>query len=157
MLKKITKWETEDGKVFDTQEEAEDDMFEQEKEVMTHTGTEKPASLYYADLLDGGEWINYATRAEAAAELRRLHACVQELKTTVETGKRLLREEMARANRYAEASQARVPLTYTQINSILHSVPEDDDDAEWMLTDAQLLKIIRAAEAAHGITQENQG
>ena len=37
MLKKITKWETEDGKVFDTQEEVEDYMFEQEKEVMTHT------------------------------------------------------------------------------------------------------------------------
>ena len=36
MLKKITKWETEDGKVFDTQEEAEEYMFEQEKEVMTH-------------------------------------------------------------------------------------------------------------------------
>lgn len=35
MLRKITRWETEDGKVFDTQEEAEDYMFEQEKEVMT--------------------------------------------------------------------------------------------------------------------------
>ena len=78
--------------------------------------------------------ISSANRS--ASELRRLHARVQEL----------------------EASQAqRVPLTYTQINSILHSVPEDDDDAEWMLTDAQLLKIIRAAEAAHGITQEKQG
>lgn len=33
MLKKITKWETEDGKVFDTQEEAEEYMFEQEKGV----------------------------------------------------------------------------------------------------------------------------
>lgn len=31
MLKKITKWETEDGAVFDTQEEAEDYMFEQDK------------------------------------------------------------------------------------------------------------------------------
>lgn len=41
MLKKITKWETEDGKVFDTQEEAEEYMFEQEKEVMTHTSTEQ--------------------------------------------------------------------------------------------------------------------
>lgn len=30
MLKKITKWETEDGTVFDTQEEAEEYMFEQE-------------------------------------------------------------------------------------------------------------------------------
>ena len=41
MLKKITNWETEDGKVFDTQEEAEDYMFEREKEVMTHhTDTE---------------------------------------------------------------------------------------------------------------------
>ena len=33
MLKKITKWETEDGKVFDTQEEAEDYMFEQEAQI----------------------------------------------------------------------------------------------------------------------------
>ena len=33
MLKKITKWETEDGKVFDTQEEAEDFMFEQESQI----------------------------------------------------------------------------------------------------------------------------
>lgn len=37
MLKKITKLETEDGKVFDIQEEVEDYMFEQDKEVMTHT------------------------------------------------------------------------------------------------------------------------
>lgn len=36
MLKKITKWETEDGEVFDTQEEAEEYMFEKEKETMTH-------------------------------------------------------------------------------------------------------------------------
>ena len=41
MLKKITKWETEDGEVFDTQEEAEDYLFEQEKEATTHhTDTE---------------------------------------------------------------------------------------------------------------------
>ena len=33
MLKKITKWETEDGKVFDTQEEAEDYVFEQESQI----------------------------------------------------------------------------------------------------------------------------
>lgn len=33
MLKKITKWETEDGKVFDTQEEAEDFVFEQESQI----------------------------------------------------------------------------------------------------------------------------
>ena len=45
MLMKITKWETEDGKVFDTQEDAEDYMFEQEKEVMTQD-TEKERALY---------------------------------------------------------------------------------------------------------------
>lgn len=33
MIKKITKWETEDGKVFDTQEEAEDFVFEQESQI----------------------------------------------------------------------------------------------------------------------------
>lgn len=41
---------------------------------MTHTSIDLPAALYYADLLDHGEWINYATRAEAVGELRRLHA-----------------------------------------------------------------------------------
>lgn len=101
---------------------------------MTHTSTEQPETLRLADAVrthDDHPRVHFYNRV--ASELRRLHARVQEL----------------------EASQAqRVPLTYTQINSILHSVLEDDDDAEWMLTDAQLLKIIRAAEAAHGITQE---
>lgn len=44
MLKKITKWETEDGTVFDTQEEAEDYMFEQDKEVMVHSTEQERGS-----------------------------------------------------------------------------------------------------------------
>jgi hypothetical protein len=48
MLKKITKWETEDGKVFDTQEDAEDYMFEQEKEVMTDTTEQERANVLHA-------------------------------------------------------------------------------------------------------------
>ena len=39
----------------------------------------KTAAIYYADLLENGEWINYATRAESAAELRRQHARIAEL------------------------------------------------------------------------------
>lgn len=49
MLKKITKWETEDGKVFDTQEEAEDYMFEQEKEVMTRTTEQERFEAWYEE------------------------------------------------------------------------------------------------------------
>lgn len=49
MLKKITKWETEDGKVFDTQEEAEEYMFEQEKEVMTHTTKQERFEAWYEE------------------------------------------------------------------------------------------------------------
>lgn len=63
MLKKITKWETEDGKVFDTQEEAEDYMFEQEKEVMTHTTEQPEVEKLRAEL---------AEETEAADNWRRL-------------------------------------------------------------------------------------
>ena len=49
MLKKITKWETEDGEVFDTQEEAEDYMFEQEKEVMTHDTEQERFEAWYEE------------------------------------------------------------------------------------------------------------
>ena len=49
MLKKITKWETEDGKVFDTQEEAEDYMFEQDKEVMTHATEQERFEAWYEE------------------------------------------------------------------------------------------------------------
>ena len=81
MLKKITKWETEDGKVFDTQEDAEDYMFEQEKEVMTHTSTEQPEALRLAAMYDYGDPLAYGNQWKVAVctELRRLHARVQEL------------------------------------------------------------------------------
>ncbi len=59
MLKKITKWETEDGKVFDTQEEAEDYMFEQEKEVMTHASTEQPEALTVKLPSESAGWFKW--------------------------------------------------------------------------------------------------
>lgn len=81
MLKKITKWETEDGKVFDTQEEAEDYMFEQEKEVMTHTSTEQPEALRLAEYLEmvAPNECKALIVNSAAQELRLQHARVQEL------------------------------------------------------------------------------
>lgn len=85
MLKKITKWETEDGKVFDTQDEAEDYMFEQEKEVMTHTSTEQPEALRLADALDDDEtYVSLAMMRQAAAELRAQHASIAEMEAQLE-------------------------------------------------------------------------
>lgn len=55
---------------------------------MTHTSTEQPEALRLANWLDTGGWPSYVPQ-ESAAELRRLHARVQEL----------------------EAVQARVPLS----------------------------------------------
>ena len=54
MLKKITKWETEDGKVFDTQEEAEGYMFEQEKEVMTQDTEQDHFDSWYEENIGYG-------------------------------------------------------------------------------------------------------
>lgn len=129
MLKKITKWETEDGKVFDTQEDAEDYMFEQEKEVMTHTSTEQPEALRLArDLMES---FSGPTAAESAAELRRLHARVQEL----------------------EAAQAqRVPLDAYNLRAIFKKLNANHDDEGWNFG-----HLVREVEAYHGITQEKQG
>lgn len=68
---------------------------------MTHTSTEQPSALREAAWLR--KWFGKDVE-RAAQELEYMHARVQELETAVETGKRLLREEMARANRYAEAA-----------------------------------------------------
>lgn len=136
MLKKITKWETEDGKVFDTQEEAEDYMFEQEKEVMTHTSTEQPEALRLAECLEKHVWQATPLRLSkvvelSADELRRLHARVQEL----------------------EAAQAQsVPLDAYSLRAIFKKLNANHDDEGWNFG-----HLVREVEAYHGITQEKQG
>jgi|GEM_PF-4637133 len=97
---------------------------------MTHTSTEQPEALRLADALRDGQYSLYQERAATEAELRRLHALVQEL----------------------EASQAqRVPLTDEAIESLsiwqffVGLWPQSRQE------------ITRAIEAAHGITQEKQG
>lgn len=56
-------------------------MFEQEKEVMTHTSTEQPEALRLAAMYDYGDPLAYGNQWKVAVctELRRLHARVQEL------------------------------------------------------------------------------
>lgn len=99
MLKKITKWETEDGKVFDTQEDAEDYMFEQDKEVMTRP-TEQPEALRLAAMYDYGDPLAHGNqwKVEVCTELRRLHARVQELEAAapVPQGFELVQEAFLR-------------------------------------------------------------
>ncbi len=125
---------------------------------MTHTSTEQPEALRLADIV---ERLNVGVHSQAIAEeysaaareLRRLHARVQEMEAKVETGKRLLREEMERANRYAGAAQAqRVPLSDEQIEAL----PVWDNFVG--LFTSTRLEIARAIiKATHGITQEKQG
>lgn len=85
MLKKITKLETEDVKVFDTQKEAEDYVFEQGKEVMTHTSTEQLEALRLADQLrDMSSQYKSPSHEKgvingAIQELRSQHARIAEL------------------------------------------------------------------------------
>lgn len=51
---------------------------------MTHTSTEQPEALRLADALRDGEYSLYQERAATEAELRRLHARVQELEAQVQ-------------------------------------------------------------------------
>lgn len=129
MLKKITKWETEDGKVFDTQEEAEDYMFEQEKEVMSHTSTEQPEALRLARWLEHRSMGGVKPNDIAASnELRRLHARVQEL----------------------EASKAqRVPLDAYKLQEIFKKLNANHDEEGWNFAD-----LVREVEEYHGITNQ---
>lgn len=117
---------------------------------MTHTSTEQPEALRLAEVLDAldvGSFKN-SLLGKAAAELRRLHARVQEL----------------------EASQAqRVPLSAEEIwgierNSYVASrQPEyttdcfGEDKTVWHETSSFSFPLFaRNIEAAHGITQEKQ-
>lgn len=128
---------------------------------MTHTSTEQPEALRLAELIETGN--RRSGDSAIAAELRRLHARVQELEAKIETGKRLLREEMDRANRYAEASQAqRVPLP---LSEILHFAGEhgfvniQGDRAFCAFVDGtdvafELEALARDIERAHGIGKD---
>ena len=100
---------------------------------MTHTSTEQPEALlkmaHYND--------DHLTREEidvlrdAVLEIRLLRARVQEL----------------------EASQARVPLTVAEYKQLHHRLFMKLGRKP--LTDE--MHLVRAIEAHHGITQENQG
>lgn len=115
---------------------------------MTHTSTEKPEALRLADAFaDDETYVGLLMMREAATELRRLYARVQELEAKVETGKRLLREEMERANRYAEASQARVPLNKTHEYAEHKKYPGACRHCGYAENEP----------LQHGITQEKQG
>lgn len=134
---------------------------------MTHTSTELPEALRLAENLEQ----TWCMKHEAEV-MRRLHARVQELEAKVETGKRLLREEMERANRYAEASQAhRAPLSADEIkepkNGEVWRVEWWNESLRMMLPSDKVLHRFNAYRNgtlqftlkahAHGITQEKQG
>ena len=171
MLKKITKWETEDGKVFDTQEEAEEYMFEQEKEVMTHTSTEQPEALRLADIV---ERLNVGVHSQAIAEeysaaareLRRLHARVQELadeRYAIIAEKNEYKIAFRAARLELEAAQAqRVPLSEKQVEDLIYAKHFRKSCAQLSYASTQVnlnwYRLgLRDGERAHGITQEKQG
>lgn len=101
---------------------------------MTHTSTEQPEALRLAECLERDtqmNWPDYDNQVGAAAELRSLHARVQEL----------------------EATQAqRAPLSDERIDGINLFIT-----GTVFGRIARGRAIARAVEAAHGITQENQG
>lgn len=109
--------------------------------------TQQPEALRLADIC--------ATKGLFAVEdeLRRLHAeselHLQELRSyriAVENREARIAELEARVQEL-EASQARVPLSDEQIESLLISWPEDG---------IAFFDFARAIEAAHGIKQEKQ-
>lgn len=95
---------------------------------MTHTSTEQPEALRLAEHLE--KFRSFPDDLAAAAELRRLHARVQEL----------------------EASQARVPMKEIEI---LQAAAKK---GAWLFGHVfEILATARAVEEHHGITQEKQG
>lgn len=123
---------------------------------MTHTSTEQPEALRLADALRDGQYSLYQERAATEAELRRLHARVQELEAELDNSKASshqyflernnARDTVKKYQLELEASQAqRVPLSERKIRQI---------DAHSGL---DAIEFARAIERAHGITQEKQG
>ncbi len=97
---------------------------------MTHTSTDQPEAEKLARIYEGGCDID----KRVAAELRRLHARVQEL----------------------EASQAqRVPLTDAQIHDWWRSENSLEDCD--MCRFADFAQVVRVFELKYGITKEKQG
>ncbi len=123
---------------------------------MTHTSIGQPEALRLADALRDGEYSLYQERAATEAELRRLHARVQELaderyaiiaeKNEYKVAFRAVRLEL-------EASQAqRVPLTDAQIHDWWRSENSLEDCDMCRFED--FAQVVRAFELKYGITQE---
>ena len=114
MLKKITKWETEDGKVFDTQEEAEEYMFEQERGVpaqeVTKVQQTAPKVIYlnigpdaedydFKDLLDV-TWCDHDATYGSIQYVRADLAATKSVAQDVEKLREELAEEIEATNNW---------------------------------------------------------
>lgn len=116
---------------------------------MTHTSTEQPEALRLADNLEANRCH------QAARELRRLHARVQELEAQTAHMADLV-ELADYATKKLEASQAqRVPLSDAQIHDWWRS-ENNLEDCD-MCRFADFAQVVRAFELKYGITQEKQG
>lgn len=119
---------------------------------MTLTSTEQPEALRLADeLVEPIHGFPKPTmlEADAAAELRRLHARVQELEAQTAHMADLV-ELADYATKKLEASQAqRVPLSGDDLADVLMSFHG--------YISGDVADFVAHVEAAHGITQEKQG
>lgn len=109
---------------------------------MTHTSTEQPEALRLADALRDGQYSLYQERAATEAELRRLHARVQELEAE-RTVRMTQNNRMAERIAELEAQVQRVPLSKRKIRQI---------DAHSGL---DAIEFARAIERAHGIQERS--
>ena len=117
---------------------------------MTHTSTEQPEALRLADNLDANRCH------QAARELRRLHARVQELEAQTAHMADLV-ELADYATKKLEASQAqRAPLSV--VDAIKQGLQADEATRHHCRgTTNWAAAMTRFYESAHGITQEKQG
>lgn len=117
---------------------------------MTHTSTDQPEAEKLARIYEGGCDID----KRVAAELRRLHARVQELEAQTAHMADLV-ELADYATKKLEASQAqRVPLTDAQIHDWWRSENSLEDCD--MCRFADFAQVVRVFELKYGITQEKQ-
>ncbi|MFZ7319721.1 hypothetical protein ACLS0R_14605 [Comamonas jiangduensis] len=116
---------------------------------MTHTSTEQPEAEKLARIYEGGCDID----KRVAAELRRLHARVQEL----EASQPLSEPITHAAHRPTWDGQT---FSMTQIKP-MHDIKIEQLHAHWEqhkeFGDVPFTAGVRYAERAHGITQEKQG
>lgn len=111
--------------------------------------SKQPEALRLADNLEANRCH------QAARELRRLHARVQELETDLKKAnaqaEHFEREWYLRGDEM-EASQAqRMPLSDAAIRDLY------SEEVHWDLVAPYVIAFARSIEAAHGITQEKQG